>query len=131
TALDLIFKPGIEVRLLAGSLEQARRMHAHLRDLFDRPGPASMVEGRVTERRLRLTNGSQAEILAQSQTSVRGTRVQKLRCDEVELFDPDVWEAAQLVTRSKECGPVRVRGSIECLSTMHVPYGIMHDLVGS
>jgi hypothetical protein len=48
----------------------------------------SMVDGRITEKRVRLTNGSRAEVLAQSQTSVRGTRVQKLRCDEVELFDP-------------------------------------------
>lgn len=130
TALDMVFKPGIEIRVLAGSLEQARRMHAHLRDIFDRPGFADMVEGRITERRIRLTNDSCVETLAQSQTSVRGTRVQKLRCDEVELFDPAVWDAAQLVTRSKECGPVRVRGAIECLSTMHLPYGIMHDLVG-
>lgn len=129
TALDLIFKPGIEIRVLAGSLEQASRMQNHLRDLFERPGFASMVEGRITERRIRLTNGSTVETLAQSQTSVRGTRVQKLRCDEVELFDPGVWDAAQLTTRSKECGPVRVRGSIECLSTMHIPHGLMHHLV--
>jgi hypothetical protein len=129
TALDLVFKPGIEIRVLAGSLEQAGRMQNHLRDLFERPGFSGMVEGRITERRIRLSNGSTVETLAQSQTSVRGTRVQKLRCDEVELFDPAVWDAAQLTTRSKECGNVRVRGAIECLSTMHVPYGIMHDLV--
>jgi hypothetical protein len=131
TALDLIFKPGIEIRILAGSLEQSKRMHSHLRAIFDRPHFAAMLEGRITERRIALTNGSQAELLAQSQTSVRGTRVQKLRCDEVELFDPAVWDAAQLVTRSKECGSFRVRGSIECFSTMHVPYGIMHNLVGA
>ena len=129
TALDLIFKPGIEIRVLAGSLEQSKRMHNHLRDLFERDGFKDMVEGKITERRIRLTNGSCVELLAQSQTSVRGTRVQKLRCDEVELFDPDVWDAAQLTTRSKQCGPVQVRGAIECLSTMHIPYGIMHELV--
>ncbi|MCC5822899.1 MAG: hypothetical protein LAT64_04760 [Phycisphaerales bacterium] len=131
TAMDMVFKPGIEIRVLAGSLEQARRMQAHLRDIFERDGFEGMVEGRITERRIRLTNTSCVETLAQSQTSVRGTRVQKLRCDEVELFDRAVWEAAQLVTRSKECGPVRVRGAIECLSTMHIPYGIMHELVGA
>jgi hypothetical protein len=69
------------------------------------------------------------EVLAQSQASVRGTRVQKLRCDEVDLFDPEVWEAAQLTTRSARCGGVDVRGSVECLSTMHVPFGVMHRLV--
>lgn len=127
--LDLVFKDGIEIRVLGGSLDQARRMHTHLRDLLLRPGLAHTVDGRITERRVRLANGSSLELLAQSQTSVRGTRVQKLRCDEVELFDPDVWEAAQLVTRSKVCAGIRVRGSVECLSTMHVPYGLMHRLV--
>ncbi|RMH12703.1 MAG: hypothetical protein D6695_05875 [Planctomycetota bacterium] len=129
TALDLIFKPGIEIRILGGSLEQAKRMHAHLRQVFSRPAFSALLDGKITERRIRLGNGSVVELLAQSQTSVRGTRVQKLRCDEVELFDPDVWEAAQLTTRSKDCGGVLVSGSIECLSTMHVPYGLMYRLV--
>ncbi|MFK7883572.1 MAG: hypothetical protein AB8F26_05235 [Phycisphaerales bacterium] len=131
TALDLIFKPGIEIRVLGGSLEQSKRMHAHLRSIFDREPFESLIEGRITERKISLKNGSKVELLAQSQTSVRGTRVQKLRCDEVELFDPDVWQAAQLTTRSKDCGGIRVPGSIECLSTMHVPYGLMHELVGA
>lgn len=131
TLLDLVFKPGIEVRILGGSLDQARHMHTHLRGLFERDGLRELVEGRITEKRLRLANGSGVELLAQSQTSVRGTRVQKLRCDEVELFDPEVWEAAQLVTRSKDCGGWWVPGTIECLSTMHVPHGLMWRLVRS
>ncbi len=134
TMLDLVFKPGIEVRILGGSLEQSKRMLAHLRALFHRPALAAQLDGRITERRVRLTNASVAEILAQSETSVRGTRVQKLRCDEVELFDPEVWEAAQLTTRSADLTlpggrVVEVRGSIECLSTMHRPYALMHRVV--
>ncbi|MFO0856245.1 MAG: hypothetical protein U0640_02670 [Phycisphaerales bacterium] len=132
TLLDLLFKPGIEIRILGGSMEQSRRMHAHLRRLFDprtSEALASMVDGRITERKLSLKNGSEVELLAQSHTSVRGTRVQKLRCDEVDLFDREVWEAAQLTTRSKQCGDVFVQGSVECLSTMHVPHGVMHELV--
>lgn len=134
TTLDLVFKPGVEIRILGGSLEQSKRMHAHLRALFAKPPLAELVDGRITERRLRLTNGSAVEILAQSETSVRGTRVQRLRCDEVELFDPGVWDAAQLVTRSKDVTladgrTIEVRGSIECLSTMHRPYGLMHRIV--
>lgn len=129
TMLDLIFKPGIEIRILGGSLEQSKRMHAHLRELFAIEPFDELVQGKITDRRIHLINGSTVELLAQSQTSVRGTRVQKLRCDEVELFDPDVWDAAQLVTREKRCGDQRVRGAIECLSTLHVPYGLMHELV--
>lgn len=129
TTLDLVFKPGIQVRILAGSLEQAGRMHAHLRALFQRPALAPLVEGRITDKRLRLANGSDVELLAQSQAAVRGTRVQKLRCDEVELFTREVWDAAQLTTRSVQCGDVQVRGAIECFSTMHRPFGLMHRLV--
>ncbi|HED54594.1 MAG TPA: hypothetical protein ENJ00_10405 [Phycisphaerales bacterium] len=129
TALDMVFKPGIEIRILAGSLEQSTRMHEHIRHLFQREPLAPLVEGKMTDKRLRLTNGSRVELLAASQASVRGTRVQKLRCDEVDLFDQRIWEAAQLVTRSKVCGDVRVRGAIDCLSTMHVPFGMMSRLV--
>lgn len=133
TMLDLVYKPGIEVRLLAGSLEQAGRMHGYLRQLFEHPSLEGLVEGRITEKRLRLTNGSGCELLAQSQASVRGTRVQKLRCDEVELFDEQVFQAAQLTTRTRtletEAGPMVVRGAVECLSTLHRPFGLMHRLV--
>ncbi|MBK7406534.1 MAG: hypothetical protein IPJ41_18545 [Phycisphaerales bacterium] len=134
TMLDLVFKPGIEIRILGGSLEQSKRMLAHLRRFFQHEALEPMLDGRITEHRVRLRNGSIAEVLAQSQTSVRGTRVQKLRCDEVELFDPEVWEAAQLTTRSAHLHlaggrAAEVRGSIECLSTMHRPYGLMQTVV--
>lgn len=132
TALDLVFKAGIEIRILGGSLEQSQRMHEHLRRLFDRPHMTKLLAAPVNEKRIVLKNGSRAQILAQSQTSVRGTRVQKLRCDEVELFDPEVWHAAQLTTRSAPIsgpwGP-DVRGSVEALSTMHLPHGLMWNLV--
>lgn len=133
TALDMMFKPGIEVRLLGGSLEQSRRMHEHLRAIFERPELRPLLEAgkrsAITERRVTLANGSRAEILAPTHTSVRGARPTKLRCDEVELFDPEVWEAAQLVTRSKQCGEHFVQGSVEALSTWHNPGGLMAKLV--
>lgn len=129
TALDLIFKPGVEVRVLGGSLEQSRRMHHHLRQLFDKPALAPLVQGRPTDRRLTLVNGSVVEVLAQSHTSVRGSRPQILRCDEAELFDPEIWEAAQLTTRSRQCGEVLVRGAVEALSTHHAPSGLMARLI--
>lgn len=129
TMLDLVFNPGIQVRIIAGSLHQAGHMHAHLCTLFDNAVLAPFVKGRITATRLCLSNGSRVELLAQSQRSVRGTRVHRLRCDEVELFDPAVWEAAQLVTRSETLGNGPVCGSIEALSTMHLPFGLMHRIV--
>lgn len=137
TVLDLVFKPGVEVKILGGSLEQSRRMHEHLRVLFEREEVRGLLDWGcgtpITERRVRLANGSRAEVLAQSHTSVRGTRPHKLRCDELDLFDPGVWEAAQLTTRSGVVetgeGKLRVGGSIEALSTYHRAGGLMGSLV--
>jgi len=56
---------------------------------------------------------------------VRGIRVQKLRCDEVEMFEPEVWQAAQLITKSRG----EVKGTIEVFSTMHEPGGLMSRIV--
>lgn len=131
TALDLVFKPGIEVKALGGSLEQSQRLHAHLRRFFEHRPLSQLVDGRMTDKRIRLLNGSTAEVLAQSGTSVRGARPQKLRCDEAELFDRDVWAAAQLAPRSKRLGAVLVHASIEALSTCHEPYGLMSELIAS
>ena len=128
TLLDLLFKPGIQVRVLGGSLEQSSKMHEHLLTLLDRPWFRDLLEGEPTQRRVALINGSRVQLLAGSQRSVRGVRVHKLRCDEVEEFDPQVWEAAQMVTRTGNCGGKRVHGAVEALSTMHRPFGLMSHI---
>jgi hypothetical protein len=130
TLLDLVFKPGIEVRILGGSMEQSAKMYGYLREMLERPGLREMVDGTPTLRRVRLRNGSGVELLAQSEKAVRGHRVQKLRCDEVELFGREVWDAAQFVTRGAVCGGVEVKGTIEAMSTVHRPFGLMSELIG-
>lgn len=129
TLLDLVFKPGIQVRILGGSFEQSSRMYRYLRAMLDRPLFASLLPRRPTRRRIELRNGSAVEVLSQSHRSVRGLRVHKIRCDEVELFNPEIWEAAQLVTRSGMCGDTAVTGAVEALSTMHRPFGLMSKVV--
>ncbi|MEX1015524.1 MAG: hypothetical protein WDZ31_02165, partial [Phycisphaeraceae bacterium] len=134
TLLDLVFKPGVQVRILGGSLEQSSKMFEHLVALFERPAMRGVLAGAPTQRRVATVHGSVAQVLAQSQRSVRGVRVHKLRCDEVEEFDAEVWAAAQLVTRSGWCGHganrVWVHGRVEALSTMHRPFGMMSRLTG-
>ena len=134
TLLDLIFKPGIQVRILGGSMQQAEKMYEHLRLLLDQPllrEGGGVLAAAATQRRVVLQNGSKVELLACSQRSVRGTRVQVLRCDEVEVMDREVWNAAQMVTRSARCGDRIVPGRIEALSTMHEVGGLMSELTGS
>src|SRR5258706_4874232 len=100
TLLDLLHKPGCQVRILGGSLEQSLRMWDELRPDVERLAEAEVHRGR-SSRRIGFKNWSGAAILTQSQRAVRGLHVQKLRCDEVEMFEPEVWEAAQLITKSR------------------------------
>ena len=54
-----------------------------------------------------------------------GPHVHKLRCDEVELFKKKVFEAAQYTTMTTG----NYLAALECISTMHKPYGLMRKLV--
>lgn len=133
TMLDLLYKPGIQVRILAGSFQQAKRMHEHLGRLCRLPLVRAALP-RLTSRSLTLSNTSNVEVLAASETAIRGSRVQKLRCDEVDLFRQELWNAAQFTARSAHMpGPWgdTVRGSVDALSTMHVPLGMMWGIVSS
>jgi hypothetical protein len=129
TLLDLLFKPGIQIRILGGSFDQSSKMYRYLRQMLEGDVFRDLVAGNLTGRHVELINGSRVEVLSQSERAVRGQRVHKLRCDEVELFDEHVWEAAQMVTRSGQCGEIFVPGAIETLSTMHRPFGMMQRLV--
>lgn len=48
------------------------------------------------------------------------------------MFDPEVWEAAQLITKTRpadESNPMPVAGVVEALSTLHKPAGLMERIV--
>ena len=124
TLLDCIFKPNCKVRILAGSESQAQRMYDYLLG-FLRDGFEDFLSGSVRKDRCSFLNGSDVEVLTQSAASVRGSHIQKLRCDEIELFDRQILEAAKFVTKSTD----KIIGAMESLSTMHQPFGIMHELV--
>jgi hypothetical protein len=125
TLLDCIFKPSCKVRILAGSGQQAQRMYAYLLG-FLRDGFENFLAEPERKNKCRFINGSDVEVLTQSAASVRGSHIQKLRCDEVELFERQIFETAKFVTKSTN----GIVGAMETLSTMHQPFGIMHELVG-
>ncbi len=127
TLLDLLHKPHIAVRILGGSLDQSMRMWEYLLPDVQRLAEKQIVKQAGGARRLHLTTGAHAAVLTQSQRAVRGLRVQKLRCDEVEMFNREVWEAAQLVTRSDH----GICGAIDALSTAHRPFGLMSEVIDS
>ena len=126
TLLDCIFKPNCQIRILGGSGEQAGRMYEYLTD-FLHHGYQQFLDGPVRKTKCCFINGSAVEVLTQSSTSVRGQHVQKLRCDELELFDEDVFVAAKFTTQST----AEITAGMELISTMHRPYGLMHEVVTS
>jgi len=126
TLLDCVFKPNCQVRILAGSEDQAGRMYQYLTN-FLRNGFEKYLAGPVRKAGCKFVNGSAVDVLTQSQASVRGQHIQKLRCDEVELFDVDIFNAAKFTTQSTD----RIIAGMESISTMHKPYGLMQKLVSS
>lgn len=126
TLLDCVFKPKCQVRILAGSGEQAERMYNYLQG-FLQGGFGEFLQGRIRKDRCKFTNGSGVEVLTQSSTSVRGQHVHKLRCDEVELFKEVIFSAAKFTTHSTE----GLTGGMETISTMHRPYGLMQKIIST
>jgi hypothetical protein len=126
TLLDCIFKPKCQVRILGGSGEQSGRMYEYLTG-FLHNGFEEFLSGPVLKEKCRFVNDSAVEVLTQSATSVRGQHIQKLRCDEVELFDKDVFAAAKFTTQST----AGITAGMETISTMHRPYGLMQKIVSS
>lgn len=124
TLLDCIFKPHCQVRILAGSGEQASKMYEYLLG-FLRQGFDRFTIKPVLKTKCRFITGSACEVLTQSPTSVRGQHIHKLRCDEIELFDEQVFEAAKFTTQSSH----NITGAMEMISTMHRPYGLMQKLI--
>jgi hypothetical protein len=118
TLADCTFKPNCQVRILAGSGEQAGRMYEYLTG-FLHNGFEEFLAGPVLKSKCRFVNGSAVEVLTQSPMSVRGQHIQKLRCDEVELFDEDVFAAAKFTTQST----ANLIAAMEMISTMYRPYG--------
>jgi len=124
TLADCIFKPNCQVRILAGSGEQAGRMYEYLTG-FLKGGFEEFLAGPVRKGKCSFINGSAVEVLTQSPMSVRGQHTQKLRCDEVELFDEDVFAAAKFTTQST----AGLAAAMEVISTMHRPYGLMQKII--
>jgi hypothetical protein len=129
THLDSILRPGCQTRILGGSLDQSEKMYEYLAAKWRGPW-AGLLAGEPTQRRTQLASGSAIAVLAQSPRAVRGQRVHRLKCDEVDEFSPEVWRAAQFITQSAPGSDGRwIPAQMEVFSTMHRPAGPMSVLV--
>jgi len=123
--LEGMFKKKCQTLILAGSLDQSGRMYDYLCEFIEAGKYKPFIKGRMLSESCRFTNGTTVEALSQSARSVRGRHVNKLRCDEIELFDEDVLNAAKFVTQSTN-GHV---AAMEMFSTLHRPYGLMQKII--
>ena len=124
TLLEGLFKPGCQTRILAGSLDQSRRMYEYL-CAFVEQAFKDKLAGKMLKESCVFVNGTTVQILPQSVSAVRGRHIHKLRCDEIEMFDADVFQAAQFVTQSTG-GHI---AAMEIFSTLHRPYGLMQRVI--
>ncbi len=123
TLLDSLYKPQCRTRILAGSRDQSRCMYEYLTRFID--SGTLGIEGKFFKDSCRFANGSDVSIMAQSHTSVRGRHIQILRCDEVELFKPDVLTAAAFIAKKAN----DIRPAMQIFSTLHRPYGLMQSVL--
>ncbi|MCX5683439.1 MAG: hypothetical protein NT049_07130 [Planctomycetota bacterium] len=127
--LDSILRPGCQTRILGGSLDQSEKMYQYLMTKWEGPF-AQLLLRPPTARETRLVNGSAIEVLTQSPRSVRGQRVHRLKCDEVDEFSREVWQAAQFITQSSPGSDGRwIPAQMEMFSTLHRACGPMARLV--
>ena len=65
------------------------------------------------------------QILTASSKSVWGPHPQKLKLDEVDKMDPEIYEAALFIPQSAK----DIKASIQIYSTMHKAYGLMNRVI--
>jgi len=129
SALDSLFKGDCETKVLGGSGEQSLRMYRHLHSLFGDPyyhdNLYHYIDGDILATQASFLNRSSVQILTASSRSVRGPHPQKLKLDEVDEFESDIYQAALLIPISKK----GIQASTHIYSTMHRPFGLMHEVV--
>ena len=87
---------GAQITILGGSAAQSQRVHEVTNELWHHKfSPSDLLKDDPTKYSTRLTNGAWITALMASQKSVRGPHPQRLRLDEVDEMDIELFEAAQ------------------------------------
>jgi len=87
---------GAQVTVLGGSASQSQRVHEVTHEMWDAPrAPVKLLKDDPTQFKTKLQNGAWIVALMASQKSVRGPHPQRLRLDEVDEMELEIFEAAQ------------------------------------
>lgn len=127
--IESLFKPKCGTTVLGGSLEQSTRAVGYLTDLWNMPGVPHymLVGGTVTGRGFKLKNGSWVKALAASTKSVRGPHPQKLRLDELDEMEENIYNSSLGQPKSN----YGIKDNVVISSTLHKPFGLMTEVIDS
>lgn len=139
--LESIFKKRCKTTVLGGSLEQSTKAVGYLQYLWDLFGALAvdqftsnnievfkkdiLVNGAVAGRGYKLTNGSEVQALAASPKSVRGPHPQKLRLDELDEMEENIYNSALGQPKAN----YGIKDNIVISSTLHHPFGLMTKVI--
>lgn len=130
--LNSKFKPGTD-SLTVGAVEnQARRCYMHLDKLVKKLGPDEERQiAKSTQTDTLWKTGSRVEILPGTINAVNGPHPQKLHLDEVELFDPEVYQEAMNMPQSRmiEGTDTMIKAQVIKTSTRKRGNGLMQEQI--
>lgn len=126
--MDSINYANCETYMVAGSKEQAGKGYKYTKAYWDtKPEFHDMLEKEPMISETSLKNGSIIKVLAGSTTSVHGSHGQKLKADEIEEMEWNVFQGCLSIPQSK----LNIEASTILASTRHKAFGIMEDLVNN
>jgi hypothetical protein len=121
--------------ILGGSGEQSRRVHEYLTGVHPNAkgkfwncpnAPTHLIVGDLETRKSRTSNGGHLQAIMASQRSIRGLHPGRLRLDEVDELDIDLFEASTGLTMR---GPDGFATNTTISSTWHHPDGTMAEVL--
>lgn len=132
--LDSRTHSGYSTRIVGGSEQQSKQIHAAIREYIIENGPDvsprllesdadTIAEIIATE--IRYKNNSNVKVLTASRLSTRGPHVPRLMLDEVDEMRRDVFSSAIGMAQTKRGKPA----SVLMFSTWHNEVGLMGELI--
>jgi len=123
---EMALKPRCGIVSLAGNFEQAKRGYSYVVEMFrEDPGLRSKLAGPPLIKKTVLKSGSNLEILTASERSVHSPHVPKLRIDEVDLVQQEIYQGALSIPITQH----GIKSGIAMTSTRFKAYGMMYQLV--
>lgn len=124
---ESIFKDGCGIISIGGSEQQANKQYQYTQEFFGRSKLLGEMLVDSLIHKTALSNGSHFKILASSEKAVHHDHVPKLRLDELELIEPNIYKGAISIPQSDTAR--NIRQSVLATSTRFKAHGMMQTLL--